>query len=70
MLKDVQNSAGVALSADDGAIWKRGRHIDYIMNKMQQALNMVQEWALQWGFRIFKDKTKLMIFTKKCSVYS
>lgn len=65
MFKEVQNLTGVALFADDGTIWKRGRNIAFLTKKMQQALNIVQDWAVQWGFRISEDKTKCILFTKK-----
>ena len=36
VFKDIQNSVGVALFADDGAMWKKGRNIDFVVDKMQQ----------------------------------
>lgn len=65
IFKEIENNTGVALFADDGAIWKRGRNITFIMKKMQQILNTVQEWTVKWGFRISQEKTKAMLFTKK-----
>ncbi len=61
IVKDIQNLTGIALFADDGAIWKRGRNIAFLTKKMQQALNIVQDWAIQWGFRISEDKTKCIL---------
>lgn len=62
VFKDLQNSVNVALF---GAMWKRGRHVEYIVNKMQQSVDAVQKWALEWGFRISFDKTKTVFFTRK-----
>ena len=52
IFKDLQAPDGVALFADDGAMWKKGRNLEFIVNKMQDAVNKVQQWAVQWGFRI------------------
>lgn len=34
--------------ADDGAIWKRGRNIPCVMEKMRGAVVAVEEWSLSW----------------------
>lgn len=59
--KDIDKSIDVALFADDGAMWKRGRNIVHIANKMQQAADTVRKWALEWGFRISVEKTSYVI---------
>lgn len=35
------------------------------MSKIQNAVNEVQQWGVQWGFRISIEKTKVMFFTRK-----
>jgi len=35
IFKDLNGLDGVALFADDGAMWKKGRNIEYIVHKMQ-----------------------------------
>ena len=55
----------VALYADDGALWKRGRNVQYVGKKIQRAVTAVDKWATQWGFRISVQKTKTMVFSKK-----
>lgn len=40
MFKDIQNSTGVA-SFREWSDMEKGRNLDFIMNKMQQALNTV-----------------------------
>ena len=65
IFKDLQEPDGVALFADDGAMWKKGRNLEFIVNKMQGAVNKVQQWTVQWGFRISIEKTKVMFFTRK-----
>ena len=54
--------------ADDGALWKRGKNINHIINKMQQAVNMVEKWSYSWGFKFSVEKTKTLMFTKKRGV--
>lgn len=54
-----------ALFADDGVIWKRGRNVEYITKKIQEAMLEVEGWALEWGFRFSVSKTKAVIFTKR-----
>lgn len=34
--------------ADDGAIWKRGRNIKQITERMQVTLNKVASWGEKW----------------------
>lgn len=47
----VSDGAGRSLLADDGALWSRGRNIEYLVGKVQKAINDVAEWGLDWGFR-------------------
>lgn len=35
VLKNMEGSIKVALFADDGTMWKRGRNLNYIVSKMQ-----------------------------------
>lgn len=51
--------------ADDGAIWKRGRNVEYIVQKMQEAILKIERWAMSWGFKFSVEKTKTMIFTRR-----
>lgn len=37
MYADIVMQMGVSLFVDDGAIWKRGRNVDYIVQEMQAA---------------------------------
>lgn len=49
----------------DGALWKRGRNTEYVVRKIQQAVDIVEKWSRSWGFRISIEKTKTMFFSKK-----
>lgn len=61
---------GRSLFSDDGAIWRRGRNVEYLIKKMQKALNKLQEWADKWGFRQSVAKCNYMIFGRKRTVVS
>lgn len=45
-------------------MWKRGRNINHIAHKMQQAVDTVHNRTLEWGFRISVEKTKVMLFSR------
>ncbi len=51
--------------ADDGALWIRGKNVDFIVNKMQSALDNVEKWSYKWGFKFSVEKTKYIFFTNK-----
>lgn len=69
MINDVFNGIkdgmGFSLFADDGAIWKRGKNIEFIVKKLQKAIGKVEEWSYKWGFKFSVEKTKTMFFTRK-----
>ncbi len=53
-------SFGTSLFADEGAIWKRGRKVGYLMKQMQSALDKMQDWSDKWGFRLLVTKKQNM----------
>ncbi len=55
--------------ADDGALWKRGRNIEYVTRKMQEAIDIVVEWGYNWGVRFSIEKTQSvsLLYQKKSS---
>lgn len=55
---------GFSLFADDGAVWKRGRNLEFILKKVQEAIIKVEKWSYKWGFKFSVEKTKT-IFTRK-----
>lgn len=65
IFSEIESHVEVALYADDGALWKRGRNIKFIWKEIQRAVTDVDKWAIKWGFRISVQKTKSMVFTKK-----
>ncbi len=69
MIKDVfsqvQGDIVRSLFADDRAVWKRGRNINHITRKIQEAIEVVEKWSYAWGFRFSVDKTKTITFTRK-----
>ncbi len=56
---------GRSLFADDGALWKRGRNMEYVVRKVQGALDKVVEWGSEWGCRFSVGKTQSVFFTSK-----
>ena len=62
---ELESGIGFSLFADDGAIWKRGRNVEFIVNKLQGAIKKIEEWSHKWGFEFSVDKTKTMFFTRK-----
>lgn len=54
MINDIfsQVGAGVekSLFADDGALWKRGRNVLYVVKSMQNAIKEVKKWTDMRGF--------------------
>lgn len=65
VFSDMEKGLGLSLFADNGAIWKRGRKISFVVKKIQEAIGKVEEWSLKWGFRFSVSKTKAMLFTRK-----
>lgn len=63
----IDKNVNKSLFADDGALWFRGRNVEYIVNKMQAALKNVEEWSYKWGFKFSVEKTKYIFFTNKRS---
>jgi len=44
---------------------KRGRNLQYAGEKMQEAIDVVDNWANQWGFRLSVAETQVICFSKK-----
>lgn len=62
---EIENGIRRSLFADDGAIWVRGRNLDFIVKKIQEATKKVEDWSYKWGFRFSVDKTTTVFFTKR-----
>lgn len=52
MFQDVGPGFGLSLFSDYGALWKRGRNILFVVQKVQEAMEKVVDRADKWGFRI------------------
>ncbi len=61
----VKPSIGKALYADDGAVWKRGRNLGNVVKGIQESINEVERWSVEWGLKFSVPKTQYMVFTKK-----
>lgn len=64
IFENVEENIGKSLYADDGALWVRGRNLKYLQRKMQQAIEMVEEWANRWAVKMSVAKTQVICFAK------
>ena len=48
------NITGIQISqyADDIALWKSNRNVQFLEKKIQDALNNVENWCKKWGFKL------------------
>ncbi|KAL2088359.1 hypothetical protein ACEWY4_015258 [Coilia grayii] len=69
MIKDIFSNLrpdiGQSLFADDGGLWKRGKNVKHTVRRMQEALERVEGWGKEWGFRFSVEKTKTVFFTRR-----
>ena len=54
-----------SIFADDTALWIRGKNIESIVKKMQEALNSLSDWCNKWGFKLSVDKSNAILFHRK-----
>ncbi len=51
--------------AEERALWKRGRNINHITGKIQEAIEEVEKLSYAWVLKFSVDKTKTIMFTRK-----
>jgi hypothetical protein len=57
------------LFADDTTLVKAGTNVNFIVVKLQEALDALVKWCDTWGFRISVEKTTAVLFTNyHCSI--
>lgn len=61
----IKYDIGKSLFADDAALWKNGKSLTLIQEKMQEIVRLIEEWSYSWGFKFSVEKTKMMVFTRK-----
>ena len=66
--KDIGSGFGFSLFADDGAVWKRGRNIKHITEKIQEALNKIMDWGSRDLRYQRKKQNMLHLAIRKLSV--
>lgn len=44
---------------------KKGRKIEHVVRKVQEAIDEMVEWGYDWGFRFSLEKTQTVFFTRK-----
>ena len=74
MINDILSSAPVprnlkySLYADDCAIWHSSCNVQFSAGRIQEALDSVHRWALQWGFKFSVEKCIGVVFTRKLNI--
>jgi len=43
----------------------RGRNVTYVLENIRRAVEKVEKWSCEWGFKISTSKSCYMIFTNK-----
>ena len=51
--------------ADDLAIECRGKHLDILSDRTQQAVKIVERWCKNVGLTVNPDKSEIIVFTKR-----
>ena len=46
-------------------IWRRGRNISYINDKIQKDVHILEQWGVDWGFKFSVPKSQVVYFTRK-----
>lgn len=57
IFENIGPGIGRSRYADDGALWIRGKNLKYLQGKMQKAIEAVEKWTNQWGFRVPVEKS-------------
>ena len=60
----IPRRVSIAIYADDCTIWVQGRNIPGLFRQIQQALNRIGEWSLQYGFTFSASKSKAVLFRR------
>ena len=72
MINDIfsklNGSINSALYADDGIIWMRGRNVTHVIRNITSAIQEVERWSFEWGFKLSVNKSCYMIITNKRKV--
>jgi ribonuclease HI len=61
---ETEHQTHTSLFADDSAIWRSGRNLNAITEKLKRDVHKIVQWCNEWGFRLNEKKTVAIIFTK------
>ncbi len=61
----VKPSIGKALYADDGAVWKRGRNLGNVVKRIQESINEVERWSVDWGLKFPYQRLNIWFLQRK-----
>jgi hypothetical protein len=56
------NSITISQYADDTAFWYTGKNLKHIQKKLQEYINLIENWNKKWFIKINPSKTQLICF--------
>jgi ribonuclease HI len=65
--KDPRNNVKTSIYADDIAYWCNNSNPKYAVKRVQAYTKLIETWASDWGFKISREKTQAIVFTRKRS---
>ena len=54
-----------SIFADDTAFWISGKNVKSLYKSAQKALDYIQRWCNNWGFKVSISKTSYVLFSRK-----
>ena len=64
MCEHLPTGVSYSLFADDCAIWAQGHDLTAVHDKLQRALDVIEEWAHKWGMVFSGAKSSAVIFSR------
>jgi len=68
MLNDLEflnNKVNISFYADDICIWFSSRNLKFAINKIQLALEEIEQWCKRWGMYISSSKSTTVLFGRR-----
>lgn len=55
----------IGIYADDIVIWYTSKNLEFLKKIVEKEVNAVTSWLSKWGFKISKEKTSAVVFTRR-----
>ena len=55
----------IGIYADDIVIWYTSKNLEYLKKIVEKEVSAVTSWLGKWGFKISKEKTSAVVFTRR-----